>query len=236
MHHISLTAPDGFEFPVYVGQPARSAVVAPLGAVVVLQEIFGVNAHVRAVADRFAAQGYVALAPALFQRVQADVELGYTQDDANQGISIRGKVVALPEPGVQQDIQATIAHAAAMSGGKVAVVGSCWGGLLAWRAAALLDGVGAAVPYYGGGMTVGDELGRQARCPVLAHFGEADKGIPMDTVEAFRAAQQNRQPPVQVEVYPGAGHGFSCDERAAYQAEAAALAFQRTLEFLKKTL
>lgn len=232
---IELTAPDGFRFPVYVSKPALRDGQAPVAAIVVLQEIFGVNRHVRSMADRFAAQGYLALAPDLFQRSQAGVELGYTPDDVVQGARLKASIESLPAPGVLQDIQATVDHAAAQCGGRVGVTGYCWGGLQSWRSAALVSGVSAAVPYYGGGMTVGPELLRQPRCPVLVHFGDRDKGIPMDTVEAFRQAQATAGAPVEVQVYP-AEHGFNCDERAAFEPSAAALASERTLAFFARHL
>jgi len=165
---INLTAADGTQVPAYVAQP-----VAPAkGAIVVVQEIFGVNAHIRAVADGYAADGYLAVAPAIFQRVKPGVELGYSEADMNQGFAYMTAVAALPAPGVMQDIQAAIDHAAKVSGGKVGIVGFCWGGLLTWRAACTLKGLAAAVTYYGGGMTTADEVARKPLVPVLAHFGD----------------------------------------------------------------
>lgn len=131
---IDLKAADGFTFPAYVAQPATK----PRGGVVVLQEIFGVNAHIRAVADGYAAAGYLAVAPATFHRVKPGVELGYAPDDMSAGMALKATVEALPAPGVLQDIQAAITHAA--QAGKVGVVGYCWGGLLTWRTACLLKG------------------------------------------------------------------------------------------------
>jgi len=232
---IDLTAPDGFQFPVYVGKPTMPDGQVPGAAIIVLQEIFGVNAHIRAVTDSFAAQGYLALAPALFHRSQAGVQLGYTPDDVASGIRLKGSIEALPAPGVLQDIQATIDYAAALCGGKVGVTGFCWGGLQSWRAAAVLKGLSASVPYYGGGMTVGQELTRSPQCPVLVHFGDRDKGIPMDTVEAFRAAQAAAGAPVEVQVY-AAEHGFNCDERASFDVTAATVASERTLRFFARHL
>lgn len=220
---VDLKAADGFAFPAYVAHPAGQ----PRGAVVVLQEIFGVNSHIRAVADGYAAAGYVAVAPATFHRVQPGVELGYTEADMGTGFGFKTAVEALPTPGVMADIQAAIDRAAQLSGGKVAVVGYCWGGLLTWRSACALQGLAAAVPYYGGGMTTEAEAARVPLCPVLAHFGDQDHWIPLDTVEAFRA----RQPQVQVQVY-AANHGFNCDQRGSYNAAAAQLARERTLAFL----
>lgn len=220
---VDLQAADGVMFPAYVAHPAGQ----PRGAVVVLQEIFGVNSHIRAVADGYAAAGYVAVAPATFHRVQPGVELGYTEADMGTGFGFKTAVEALPAPGVMADIQAAIDHAAQLSGGKVAVVGYCWGGLLTWRSACTLKGLAAAVPYYGGGMTTEAEAARVPLCPVQAHFGDQDHWIPLDTVEAFRT----RQPQVQVHVY-AAHHGFNCDQRGSYNAAAAQLARERTLAFL----
>ena len=217
---IELTAADGFTFPVYQARPPGPA----RGAVVVLQEIFGVNAHIRAVADGFAQDGFLALAPETFHRVRAGVELAYLPDDITAGVALKAAVEALPAPGAMADIQATIDYAA--SAGKVGVVGYCWGGLLAWRSACLLSGVSAVVPYYGGGMTATVELARQAKVPVLAHFSDHDASIPMEGVSSFRQIH----PEVEVHIY-SASHGFNCDHRAAYDAAAAALARQRTLGF-----
>ena len=223
---IQLTAADGTTFPAYVAKPQGT----PKGAIVVLQEIFGVNAHIRAVADGYAAAGYLAVAPATFSRVKPGVglgvELGYIDPDRTEGFGYKAAVEALPAPGVLQDIQATIDYAAQASGGKVGIVGYCWGGLLTWRAACLLKGLSAAVPYYGGGMTGPADAARQPLVPVLAHFGELDTHIPLATVLAFKAAQ----PKVRVETYD-ADHGFNCDHRGAYNAAAAQLARERTLAF-----
>lgn len=224
---IDLTAADGFVFPAYVAEPAGT----PKAAVVVLQEIFGVNSHIRSVADGYAAAGYLAVAPATFHRVKPEVELGYTEADMNAGFALKTAVEALPAPGVLQDIQAAIQHAAKSTGGKVGIVGYCWGGLLTWRAACTLSGLSAAVPYYGGGMTVGEEPARQPACPVMVHFGDQDHWIPLDTVEAFKKAQ----PGVEVHVYK-ANHGFNCDQRGSYNEAAATLAKARTLAFFASHL
>jgi len=222
---IDLKAADGHTFPAYVAQPAGPA----KGGVVVLQEIFGVNPHIRNVADGYAAEGYLAVAPATFHRVKAGVELGYQPDDMQAGFALKTAVEALPAPGVLQDIQAAIAHAS--QAGKVGIVGYCWGGLLTWRSACLLDGLSAAAPYYGGGVTTPEESARKPKVPVLAHFGDQDHWIPMDTVEAFRQAH----PEVEVQVY-NANHGFNCNERGSWDAAAAKLARERTLAFFARHL
>lgn len=224
----NITAVDDFVFPAYVAQPDG----VPKGAIVVLQEIFGVNAHIQAVADGYAAQGYLAVAPSTFHRVQAGVNLGYTPEDISAGVALKAAAEAIA-PQVRLDVQATLDFAAKQLpvGGKVGVVGYCWGGLLTWRAACLLTDISAAVPYYGAGMTQGAELARQPLCPVLVHFGEQDASIPLDTVKAFAAAQ----PKVQMQVY-AANHGFNCDHRGAYNAPAAKLALERTLAFFAEHL
>ena len=223
---IQLTAADGFTFPAYVAQPVGPA----RGAVVVVQEIFGVNAHIRAVADGYAADGFLAVAPDAFQRVQQGVQLGYTPQDIQAGIALKAAVERLPAPGVLADLQAAVDHAG-QSGQKVGMVGYCWGGLLTWRSACLLHGLAAAAPYYGGGMTVGDEPARKPLCPVLCHFGAQDHAISLESVETFRAAQ----PDVEVQTYD-AQHGFNCDHRASFDGPAAALARQRTLAFFARNL
>jgi len=224
-HFIELRAADGVAVPAYLAQPQGE----PIGALIVVQEIFGVNAHIRAVADGYAAAGYQVLAPATFQRVQPGVELGYTEPDVASGIALKARAEALPAPGVLQDLAAAVAYLAPL--GRVGMVGYCWGGLLTWRSACLLDGLSAAVPYYGGGITTTAELARTPRCPVLAHFGQSDSSIPMAGVDAFRAAQ----PGVDVRVY-AAGHGFNCDHRAAYEPTAAAQARAATLQFFRSHL
>lgn len=224
---IELKAADGTVVPAYEARP----VGAPKGAVVVIQEIFGVNSHIQAVADGYAVEGYLTVAPAAFHRVKLGVSLGYSDADMGEGFGYKTAAEALPAPGVMQDIQAAIGHAAQVSGGKVGIVGYCWGGLLTWRAACNLSGLSAAVPYYGGGVTTEAEAARQPLVPVLAHFAEEDHWIPMDTVEAFRQAH----PQLAVYTY-AAHHGFNCDQRGSWHAPSAQLARERTLAFFKQHL
>lgn len=222
---IHLSSAEGFSLPAYVAQPTGQV----RGGVVVLQEIFGLNAHIRATADAYAQAGYLAVAPATFHRVQADVDMGYSPDDVAAGVKLKAAVEGLPAPGVMPDIAAAIAYAA--QAGKVGIVGYCWGGLLAWRAACQLPGISAAVPYYGGGMTTPAEVARHPLCPMLCHFGELDHAIPVETARAFAQAH----PEVSVHIYP-AKHGFNCDHREAYDPAAASLARERTLAFLAQHL
>lgn len=215
---ITLTAADGFSFSAYVSEPSGT----PKGAIVVLQEIFGVNSHIRGVADGYAAAGYLAIAPSTFDRVERDVQLGYTSDDMTEGSRLKAATEALPAPGALQDVQAAVDHVA--TAGKVGIVGYCWGGLLVWRAAEQVSGLSAAVAYYGGGMTVGSEPARKPAVPTMAHFGDQDTHIPLESVKAFEAAQ----PEVEVHLY-AANHGFNCDQRGSYNAGAAATALERSL-------
>jgi carboxymethylenebutenolidase len=214
-----LRAIDGFAFGTYEAMPKTK----PRGAIVVIQEIFGVNSHIRAVADGYAAAGYAAIAPQIFDRVERDVELGYEQKDMARGIDIaRGK---LKIEQALQDVQAAIDDGKRF--GKVGVVGYCFGGLVTWLAATDLSGVACAVSYYGGG--VAGQLDRKPRCPVMMHFGAKDAHIPLSDVDKVRKAQ----PGVTVHVYD-ADHGFNCDHRGSYDAAAAKLALSRSLEFFAK--
>jgi carboxymethylenebutenolidase len=215
---ITLTAADGFQSSAYLSEPSH----APKGAIVVLQEIFGVNSHIRSVADRYAAAGYLAIAPATFDRVSTGVQLGYTPEDMKTGSGLKAAVEALPAPGVLQDIQAAVDFVS--RAGKVGVVGYCWGGLLVWRSAEKVTGLAAAVSYYGGGMTVGAEPARRPAVPTMAHFGDQDTHITLDSVKAFEQAH----PEVEVHLY-AANHGFNCDQRGSYDANAAATALERSL-------
>ncbi len=224
---IELHSADGTPVPAYEARPAG----APRGAVVVIQEIFGVNRHIRSVADGYASEGYLAVAPACFHRVRPGVELGYSDADMGEGFGYKMAVESLPAPGVLQDIQAAIHHAAKAAGGKVGMVGYCWGGLLTWRSACLLSGLSAAVPYYGGGVTTPEEIARRPQVPVLAHFAEEDKWIALDTVESFRKAH----PEVSVYTY-AAHHGFNCDQRGSWHEPSARLARERTLAFFARHL
>jgi len=217
---IQLKASDGHELTAYVAAPDG----APRGGLVVIQEIFGVNSHVRAVADGFAAGGYRVIAPALFDRIERGVELGYDPDGVAAGRQLKGR---MDWDTPLLDIRAAID---ALPGLKTGVVGYCWGGSLAWLAATRLDGLAAAVCYYGG--QINDFRDESPKCPVLMHFGSEDGGIPMDAVEAIRAAQ----PDIPIHVYEGAGHGFNCDLRASYDEGATAIARKRTVEFLARTV
>jgi carboxymethylenebutenolidase len=217
---ITLAAKDGHKLAAYRADPSGK----PRGAIVVVQEIFGVNNHMRHVTDDFAKQGYVAISPALFDRVEKGVELGYDPKSIGLGRDIRAKA---PLDGTLADLQAAID--AVKSAGKVGVVGYCWGGGLAFLAATRLSGVAAAVGYYGG--LVAAHAQEKPRVPVMLHFGDSDQSIPMSDVETVRQAR----PDVTTYVYK-AGHGFSCDERQSYNADASNLALERTLKFFRENI
>ena len=213
-----VTAADGHTLGLFRADPAGR----PRGGLVVVQEIFGINRHIRAVCDDYAGQGYLAVAPALFDRVERGVELGYQGDDVSRGRAIREKV-SLEQ--ALADVEAAAKEVAAA--GRIGVVGYCWGGTVAWVAATRSRSFAAAVSYYGGG--VPDLANEQPNCPVQLHFGEQDHAIPLAGVEKLKAAH----PELPVYLYP-AGHGFNCDQRASYHAESARLARERTLAFLRK--
>lgn len=215
---IPLTTPAG---PVrgWLARPEQP----PLGAVVVVQEIFGVNPHIRRVTDQFAQAGFTAMAPALFDPVQPDVELGYDDTGVSRG---RDYAASL---GFERALQIVSASARWLreSGHRVGVVGFCWGGTVAMLANAR-QGL-TSVTYYGGRSV--PFLGEPARAPMLFHFGEQDPLIPVEDVQKHR----EHHPDATVHTYP-AGHGFNCDERHDYAPESAALAWERTTDFLKEHL
>jgi carboxymethylenebutenolidase len=219
---VHLTAEDGHRLGAYLNHVPDARM-----GVVVLQEIFGVNHYVRSVVDRFAAEGFTAIAPALFDRVKPDVELGYETRDMEEG---RKLAYAIPREKILKDIDAAIHFARReMGGGKVGVVGYCFGGSYAWLSATQLRPQ-AAVGYYGS--MVAQAAGESApHCPVMLHFGAQDQHIPLGDVDKIRAAH----PGIPVYVYD-AGHGFSCNERPSFSPEADALAWSRTLPFLRQHL
>lgn len=215
---IRLRSGDGHEFAAYRSTPAGK----PKAGVVVIQEIFGVTSHIRHVTDDFAARGYLAIAPALYDRVQPGAELSYKEIERGRDIMMK-----LDLDKVALDVQAAIT--AARSAGKVAVVGYCWGGSVADLAACRTD-ADAAVAYYGRQMV--NWLGEKPKCPVMYHFGRNDPLIPMEIVEQVRAGR----PGQEFFVYDDAGHGFNCNDRPEYHAASADLALERTLRFFDRHL
>lgn len=217
--YITLKASDGHEFQAYRADPAGT----PKGAMIVIQEIFGVNEHIRSVADRVASGGYLAVAPCMQDRAERGFEVGYTPPDIERGRAVRGKV---KNEDSLKDLKATLDYLKAQNAGKVGAVGFCWGGSLAWLAATELDGLAVAVSYYGG--EVAANADKTAKCPVMFHFGEKDASIPMDKVAVVQAKLGAKHP---IFVYD-AGHGFSCDARGSFDKTAHETALKRTQEFV----
>lgn len=227
---VDLIAQDGTVVPAWLASPGSSRL---RGAVVVAQEIFGVNRHIQAVASRFAARGFLAIAPSLFTRLQHNVALGYTPDDVALGEWLQSQAQDLPGPGVLDDVRAAVQWLGEQRPGlRVGIVGFGWGGLLAWQAAEQVRGLSAAVCYYGDGMTRETERARQPHCPVLAHFAQRNRMEPFAGALEFNLAHRE----VEMYIYE-ANHGFNCDQRPAdYDSISATQAKDRTLAFLDKHL
>ncbi len=218
---ISIKSKDGFTFSAYQAKPPGQ----PRATVLVIQEIFGVNQHIREVCEGYAGAGYLALAPALFDRIEPGIELGYQAADMGRGVELaRGK---LRQEDAMADLQASIDLLAQT--GPVGVVGYCFGGLLAWLSACNGQGISCAVGYYGGGIAAA--LDATPKVQTMLHFGELDAHIPLSDVEKIRVAH----PAVTVHTY-NADHGFNCDHRNSFNAPAAALARERTLDFFAEKL
>lgn len=218
---IRLNSADGHRFDVYRANPVGET----KGGMVVIQEIFGVNVHIRSVVDDWANEGYTAIAPALYDRYQKGIEIGYDEAGVAEGRRVKGETTV---PDALTDIQTTINELLPL--GKVGVVGYCYGGMLAWGAATRLENVTCSVGYYGGGIP--NMLDTPPKCPILLHFGEADAAIPLTDVDKIREVY----PDVPIHVYPNAGHGFNCDMRGSYHEESAKIAKERSLEWFSKYL
>ena len=220
---IKLKAEDGHELSAYVAQPQGQAV----GALVLIQEIFGVNAHIRRVADGYAKDGFLVVAPALFDRFERGVELTYEGEDQQRAYGFYQKLT--PEAAL---LDVAAAYGWANNSKKaIGVIGYCYGGLMSWLTATRGKTVkmqpSCCVGYYPGG--IGQVATEDPSCPVMLHFGAEDSHIGQDQIEAVRSAH----PEVEIFVYKGAGHGFNCDARSSYDAPSAALARERSLAFLK---
>jgi carboxymethylenebutenolidase len=218
---IKLTASDNLQLGGYRADPTT----APKAAVVVIQEIFGVNHHIRAVCDRLASEGYVAIAPAIFDRVERNFQSGYSPDE----VAVARKFVANPDwAAMLRDTQAAID--AVKDVGPVGIIGFCLGGSIAYAAATKLSGLSVAIGYYGGAIVrFADD---KPKVPTQLHFGEKDAGISLGDVETIRA----KRPDVDIYIYPGAQHGFHCDERASYDKASADVAWPRSMGFFAKHL
>jgi len=220
-HDIKLTASDHFQLGGYRADPAS----APKAAVVVIQETFGVNHHIREICDRFAGNGYVAIAPAIFDRIEPNFQSGYSPEE----VAVARKFVANPDwAAMLRDSQAAID--AVKDVGPVGIIGFCLGGSVAYAAATKLSGLSAAIGYYGGAIV--RIAGDAPKVPTQLHFGEKDAGIPLSDVDIIRT----KRPEVEIHVYPGAQHGFNCDERASYDQASAGIAKQRSLDFFARHL
>jgi carboxymethylenebutenolidase len=219
MSTLMLTAADGHRFSAY----RAGAEDATMG-VVVVQEIFGVNSHMRFASDALAASGFAVIAPALFDRAETGVELGYTPEDVQAGLALRARIT---EEQAMMDIAAAAASLGTM---PLGIIGYCWGGTIAWWGATRGQGFKAAVGWYGGG--IASTKTETPNCPVQLHFGAEDHGIPLTDVDAIRAAQ----PGVEVYLYEGAGHGFGCEQRGSFDQKSFDLAQNRSLDFFRKHL
>jgi carboxymethylenebutenolidase len=215
-----LTSSDGHKLAAFVATPSGK----PRGGVVVIPEIFGVNSHIQQVTDGFAADGYLAVSPAMFDRVQRNYDTGYSQPEIQAGVAVMQK---LEPKNSMIDVQAAIAEAA--KGGKVGIVGYCFGGTIAWMASSRASGLSCAVPYYGGGMF--GLIGEKPKVPTLCHFGEQDQSPTVEQAKAIAAAH-----PEVIAHYYMAGHGFNCDQRGSWNAAASKMARERTIEFFHKHL
>lgn len=216
---INLTAKDGFKLTAYEAKPAGKA----RGGLVMIQEIFGVNQHMRKTSDGYAAEGYHVIAPAMFDRVGKDIQLGYTEADIAKGREIRGKInwdQILADVGGAKD--------ALRGSGKTGIIGYCFGGSVAWLGATRFNDFAASVCFYGGQIAQFAE--EKPNCPVQMHFGETDHAIPLSDLGKIRAAQGAK---VELQVYP-AGHGFNCDERGSWHEPSAKLARERAVAFLRQ--
>ena len=218
---IKLRAEDNHELDAYVSRPDRE----PIAGLVVLQEAFGVNQHIRSVVDGYAKDGFLAIAPALFDRIERGVELGYEGEDLQRGIALARQP---NREDTIKDIAAALKYLREQTGKKAGVIGYCFGGTMAWLSATRLD-PNAAVGYYGG--YIASFASETPACPVMLHFGKLDQHIPKEDIDRVQAAH----PEVSIHWYD-AGHGFNCNDRVSYNAEAAKLARERSLEFLKKHL
>jgi len=218
---IKLTASDHVQLGAYRADPAG----APKGAVVVIQEIFGVNHHIRSVCDRLATEGYVAIAPAIFDRIEPNFTSGYSPDE----VAVARKFVANPDwAAMLRDTQAAID--AVKNVGPVGIIGFCLGGSVAYAAATRLSGLSAAIGYYGGAIArFADD---KPKVPTQLHFGENDTGIPLSDVQTIKAKRGE----VEIFTYPGAQHGFHCEERASYDKKSADIAWPRSMAFFAKNL
>ena len=216
---LKITAKDNHQFAAYISQPSGK----PKAGIVIIQEIFGVNAHIKEVTDLYASKGYLCIAPSLFDRIEKNVNLSYDDSGVTKGRNLK----ELCDKYSLKDLEASISVVS--SAGKVGVIGYCWGGSLSWRIGCEISNLSASVCYYGGDIPKLKDL--KPNCNVLTHFGELDKGIPINEVKIF----EKTRPEVLTYTYP-ADHGFNCDHRSQFNKKCASIALDRTLKFLEKNL
>ena len=216
---IEITAKDNHRFSAYISQPSKK----PKAGIIIIQEIFGVNAHIKEVTDLYASKGYLCIAPSLFDRIEKNVTLNYDESGVNKG----RKLKELCDNNALKDIEASVSVVS--SAGKVGVIGYCWGGSLSWRIVCEASNLSASVCYYGGDIPKLKNL--KPNCNVLTHFGELDKGIPIKNVKIFK----KKRPEVLTYTYP-ADHGFNCNQRNQFNKNCAEIALDRTLKFLERNL
>ena len=216
---IELTASDGHKFSAYVAEPSGK----PKGALVVVMEIFGVNSHIKRVTDEYAQkEGYLCIAPQFFDRVERGLDVGYSPPEIERA---RGLMQKMKFEDALKDVEAAKKHVA--GGGKTGIIGWCWGGSLAFKAACNVDGLAAAVCYYGG--AIPNLQNEKPKCPVMFHWGETDHSIPLEKAKEVAAKHKD-----QIHYFYPAGHGFNCEQRGSYDAGSAQTARERTVDFLKK--
>ena len=216
---LEITAKDNHQFSAYISQPPEK----PKGGIVIIQEIFGVNIHIKEVTDLYASKGYLCIAPSLFDRIEKNVVLNYDENGVSRGRGLK----ELCDKDALKDIEASMS--VVNSSGKVGVIGYCWGGSLSWRIACESSDLSASVCYYGGDIPKLRDL--KPKCNVLTHFGELDKGIPIKDVKIF----EEKRPEVLTYKYP-ADHGFNCDHRSQFNEKCANIALDRTLKFLEENI
>ena len=219
---VSLTAKDGHGLDGYAAEPSGAA----KGGLVIIQEIFGVNGHVRRLVDEFAGKGYLAVAPALFDRIEKGIEVGYDEKGFGIGRECRGK---LTDDMILADVDAAASHVS--SAGKVGLIGYCFGGYVAWISACGLDSLASSVSCYGGGVAA-RAANDTPRCPVQLHFGDKDHAIPMGDVQKIRDAH----PDIPSFIYDDSAHGFCCDDRDVFNQGACERTHARALELFAETV
>jgi len=222
---IKIKSADDKDIPVYIYEPS----IERIGAIVLVQEIFGVNDHIKNVAERFSKEGFVTWVPDIYHRIENDVNLGYSASDIKKGKELKDKSGwELPT----MDILSCIANLKVSY--NVATIGFCYGGSLSWKVACSAYGLDASVCFYGS--QISNFLDKNPRCPTLVHLGEKDPTINKDDQKKIIQFSQNKEPNITVHKYKDADHGFFCDRRDNYDEESRDLAYKRTLNFLKKTL